>query len=64
MPAVCRHGRGVHCYPVVAVNLTTVTRSVSISGRVIVIVGGGEGGGGAVCDSVLCSAAEFSPIAG
>jgi len=49
---------------VVAVNLTTVTRSVSISGRVIVIVGGGEGGGGAVCDSVLCSAAEFSPIAG
>lgn len=64
MPAVRRHGHGVHCYPAVAVELTTVTRSVSITGRVIVIVGGGEGGGGGVCDGVLCSATEFSPIAG
>lgn len=74
MPAVRRHGRGVHRRPVryhrpvVAVDVATVVVSLAFgAGRVVEAAAatasmtvGGVGGGTV---DVLCSATEFGPIA-
>lgn len=74
MPAVRRHGRGVHRRPVryrgpvVAVDVTSVVVSSAIGGRVKTLTAAATavaavgGGGGSTLD-VLCSGTEFGPIA-
>lgn len=69
MPAVRRHGRGVHRRPVryrrpvVAIDEATVVVSSTIgAGKVIVAVAGGAIRAGLGTVDVLCSATEFGPI--
>jgi len=68
MPAVRRHGRGVHRRPVryrrpvVAVDVVTLVVSSAVgAGRVVGAAASTAAGGGTV--DVLCSATEFGPIA-